>query len=191
MGIVLDGTSGLTSPAAVLTTTPLAVTSGGTGVTTSTGTGAVVLGTAPTITGATITVAATAAPAFSAYQSSGQTLSAATFTKIQFQTEEFDTANAFDSTTNYRFTPQVAGYYQVSGAISNNTGTQTVITIYKNGADFKRGNNGSLFGDSVSALVYLNGSTDYVELYGYLVAGGALNTGGNLTYFQAAMVRSA
>ena len=50
MSIVLDGTSGLTSPAAVLTTTPLAVTSGGTGVTTSTGSGANVLGTSPTFT---------------------------------------------------------------------------------------------------------------------------------------------
>ena len=50
MSIVLDGTSGLTSPAAVLTTTPLAVTSGGTGVTTSTGSGANVLGTSPTLT---------------------------------------------------------------------------------------------------------------------------------------------
>ena len=50
MSIVLDGTSGLTSPAAVLTTTPLAVTSGGSGVTTSTGTGANVLGTSPTLT---------------------------------------------------------------------------------------------------------------------------------------------
>ena len=49
MSIVLDGTSGLTSPAAVLTTTPLAVTSGGTGVTTSTGSGANVLGTSPTL----------------------------------------------------------------------------------------------------------------------------------------------
>ena len=50
MSIVLDGTSGLTSPAAVLTTTPLPVTSGGTGVTTSTGSGANVLGTSPTLT---------------------------------------------------------------------------------------------------------------------------------------------
>ena len=50
MSIVLDGTSGLTSPAAVLTTTPLAVTSGGSGVTTSTGSGANVLGTSPTLT---------------------------------------------------------------------------------------------------------------------------------------------
>ena len=50
MTMTLDGTSGLTSPAAVLTTTPLAVTSGGTGVTTSTGSGANVLGTSPTLT---------------------------------------------------------------------------------------------------------------------------------------------
>ena len=49
MSIVLDGTSGLTSPAAVLTTTPLPVTSGGTGVATSTGSGANVLGTSPTL----------------------------------------------------------------------------------------------------------------------------------------------
>ena len=132
-----------------------------------------------------------AGPAFSAYQSSGQTLSSATFTKIQFQTKEFDTASAFDATTNYRFQPLVAGYYQVSGAISNNTGTQTVVSIYKNGSDFKRGPNGSLYGDSVSALVYLNGSTDYVELWGYFATGTTVNTGANLTYFQASMVRSA
>jgi hypothetical protein len=49
MSVIINGDTGLTSPAAVLTTTPLAVTSGGTGVTTSTGTGAVVLGTSPTL----------------------------------------------------------------------------------------------------------------------------------------------
>ncbi len=49
MAVIINGDTGLTSPAAVLTTTPLAVTSGGTGVTTSTGTGAVVLGTSPTL----------------------------------------------------------------------------------------------------------------------------------------------
>ena len=130
-------------------------------------------------------------PAFSAYQSSTQTLSSATFTKLQFQSKEFDTASAFDSTTNYRFTPLVAGYYQVSGGISNNTGTQTVLSIYKNGGDFKRGSNGVLFGSSLSALVYLNGSTDYVELYGYFAVGTTVNTGSNLTYFQASLVRTA
>jgi hypothetical protein len=66
-------------------------------------------------------------PAFSAYQSSGQTLSSATATKLNFQTEEFDTNNNFDSTTNMRFTPTVAGYYQVNGGLSNNTGTRFII----------------------------------------------------------------
>ena len=43
-------------------------------------------------------------PAFSAWQSSAQTLSSNTLTKIQLQTEEFDTNNCFDHITNYRFT---------------------------------------------------------------------------------------
>ncbi len=132
-------------------------------------------------------------PAFSAYQSSAQTLSSNTSTKILFQTEEFDTASAFDSTTNYRFTPLVAGYYQVTGGISVGA-TQSPVTIvfYKNGSAFKyvnqMGTSGSGFG---SALIYLNGTTDYVELYGNLAIGQVLGAGASFTYFQAAMIRSA
>ena len=139
-------------------------------------------------------------PAFSAYNSSATSLPHATFTKIQFQTEEFDTANAFDSTTNYRFTPLVAGYYQVSGSIglsAGNTATlyQYVASVYVNGSNFKQSpsnapaNNG---GATVSALIYLNGSTDYIELFGYQSTGSSVNTNtGVTTYFQAVMVRSA
>ena len=132
-------------------------------------------------------------PAFSASQSSAQTLSSNTVTKIQFQTKEFDTANAFDNTTNYRFQPLVAGYYQFTGGVSVGT-TQTPISIifYKNGSAFKYvtqiGTSGSGFG---SALIYLNGTTDYVEMYGVISTGQALNAGASLTYFQASMVRAA
>ena len=76
--------------------------------------GSISLSPANTASNLTITVPAVTGtmniqgPAFSAYQSSAQTLSSNTVTKIQFQTEEFDTANCFDSTTNYRFTPNVA-----------------------------------------------------------------------------------
>ena len=42
-------------------------------------------------------------PAFSAYMSSGQSLTDNTDTKVDFDTEDFDTDNAFD-TTNKRFT---------------------------------------------------------------------------------------
>ena len=201
MSIVLDGNLGLTSPAAVLTTTPLAVTSGGTGVTTSTGTGAVVLGTSPTITGATITVAATAAPAFSAYQSSAQTISYNTVTKVTFTSEEFDTNNNYASST---FTPTVAGYYQVQSGLFFNTSTTAnsflVLTIAKNGSPYKdiytQGANPSgYFGIGIAALVYCNGTTDYVEVYVQQIIGAsgsqALTASSLRTWFSGSMIRSA
>ena len=49
-------------------------------------------------------------PAFSAYQGTAQSVTSGVYTKIAFTVENFDTANAFDSTTTYRFTPLVAGY---------------------------------------------------------------------------------
>jgi len=137
-------------------------------------------------------------PAFSAYQSSAQSVSNASFTKVQLQTEEFDTNGNFDNTTNYRFTPTVAGYYQINGSI--NFGTASGITlsiIYKNGVRFKDGQSfqNSAVGNSstVSALVYLNGSTDYIELYAYQTSGSSQNSGAsqNATYFQGSLVRAA
>ena len=198
VAIQTAGVTGLSISSAQVVTlaNALAVTSGGTGVTTSTGTGAVVLGTAPTITGANITVAATAAPAFSAYRSSNQSISPATSTKIQFNTEEFDTNSNYDNATNYRFTPTVAGYYQVNGqATTSGYLNRVTIYLYKNGASVRGGlsntgngsNNESV---NICALIYLNGSTDYIELY---VDGTNAFTvvGDTSTYFQAAMVRSA
>ena len=126
-------------------------------------------------------------PTFSAYQGSSQTLSSATFTKITLDTEEWDTNNNFASS---RFTPTVAGYYQVNAAISNNTGTQTVAYIYKNGGQYKQGINTTSFSATASALVYLNGSTDYVEFFGYFASSTTTNTGVNTTYFQGVLVRA-
>jgi hypothetical protein len=133
-------------------------------------------------------------PAFSAYNSSAQTLSASTATKLQFQTEEFDTANCFDNATNYRFTPTVAGYYQAGGGFGGGT-TQctTIVVMYKNGSLFKvLANSPSVNPASYgSALVYLNGTTDYIELYGTLTTGQITLTGAANMYFQAVMVRAA
>jgi hypothetical protein len=133
-------------------------------------------------------------PAFSAYQSSAQTISSATYTKIQFQTKEFDTANAFDATTNYRFQPTVAGYYQISAGVAiGSVATSIYCLIYKNGTAYK-GNYlgvGGSVGANISGLVYCNGSTDYVEAYAYFGVGQAIATGTSFTYFQATMTRSA
>ena len=135
-------------------------------------------------------------PAFSAYQSSAQTVSNGTFTKLLFQTKEFDTNNNFASST---FTPTVAGYYQVSGSASASGGfgtNENVLAIYKNGSGIRQladTLSANLYQLSGSALVYLNGSTDYVELYLFQSSGGSktITALAVATYFQAVMVRSA
>jgi len=134
-------------------------------------------------------------PTFSAYQSSAQTLTGNVTTKIQLQSEEWDTASCFDSTTNYRFTPTVAGYYQASGGVQVAT-VATIITmfLYKNGSPYKQlmsTNSATVSGGYGSSMVYLNGSTDYIELYVNLNTGQALNAQSYYCYFQAAMVRAA
>ena len=133
-------------------------------------------------------------PAFSAYQSSAQTTTAATYTKVQFQTKEFDTNNNFDSTTNYRFTPTIAGYYQLTGGI-NGSGQTTFfqVVLYKNGSAFKFFANTSAVNAGIygTALIYANGSTDYFELYAYSGTASTLTAANTLTYFQGALVRAA
>ena len=144
---------------------------------------------------------ASGGPAFSAYRSGGnQSISNNTATKVQLNTEDYDTNNNFDSTTNYRFTPTVAGYYQINGAIGLNATTMgiTIVFLYKNGSPHKRGTDirTNQSGDAVgvvSSLVYLNGSTDYIEMYGYINAtvGSPIFVGdATLTYLNGTLVRA-
>jgi len=113
--------------------------------------------------------------AFSALFSTDQSFSINSWTKIQYNTEDFDTNSNYDNSTNYRFTPTVAGYYQVNANIrinfSGSAGDGTYLALYKNGSAWNvtsRINVTSLWGSlSLSSLVYLNGSTDYIEMYGF------------------------
>jgi hypothetical protein len=136
-------------------------------------------------------------PAFSAYLSSNQSISSATWTKLTFDTEEFDTNNNFASST---FTPTVAGYYQITACFGSSGGGGIGLKIYKNGSAYKLGTWLSLPSGSWSAgssfpiagLVYCNGSTDYIEIYGYNSTGSPIvQSGSDVTYFQATMTRSA
>lgn len=155
--------------------------------------------TLPANTGTVITTASTFAgtgPAFSAYRAtSAQSFSSATWTKIQLNAEEFDTNNCFDSTTNYRFTPNVAGYYQFSGAVAfSGTVGRSLVSFWKNGVENKTGTDmtSGVIKLNTSALIYCNGTTDYIELYGYCV-GSSLNFEAvqAATYMTGALVRAA
>ena len=108
-------------------------------------------------------------PAFSAYLSGTQTISTATWTKYAASVERFDTAGCYD-TTNYRFTPTVAGYYMVFVANWYSSATGAMPTaIYRNGTEYTRHYTYQSSGNTTSCqtLIYLNGISDYVEAYFY------------------------
>lgn len=140
-------------------------------------------------------------PAFSAYIGTTQSVTSATLTKVQYDTEDFDTNNCYD-TSNYRFTPNVAGYYQVNATVyiaTNAAGSQCIFDIYKTGSSYIRqrlfytSGSSTLYAmPSISGLVYCNGTTDYIEMYCSVTATtpSFANTGLN-SRFSAALLRSA
>jgi hypothetical protein len=140
-------------------------------------------------------------PAFSAYKNDGaQGVTSATFTKITFNTEFFDTNNNFASS---RFTPTVAGYYQLNAGASTFGGsaaTRMIITVYQNGSSLFTlydVTNSAPGRGSGSVLVYANGTTDYFEIYGYLTTGSGLafesgyGGAGYQTWFNGCLLRGA
>ena len=132
-------------------------------------------------------------PAFSAFRTGNQTVSASAYTKVLFTDEDFDTDSCFTSST---FTPTVAGYYQINAALAlNTTSGPALIVLYKNGAGFRMGDgfgNITVYNLVLSTLVYANGTTDYFEIYGYPGNGTTFNGGSPRgILFSASMVRSA
>ena len=78
-------------------------------------------------------------PAFAAQLSGNQTLSTGSATKINFNNEDLDTNSAYDNSTNYRFTPAIAGYYFVYALLPFDEladGKTGYCMIYKNGSHF-------------------------------------------------------
>ena len=117
-------------------------------------------------------------PAFEAYLggSGGQSVSDNTVTLVQANTEVYDTDSAYDTST-YRFTPQTAGKYLVYGSIQNEGGggselNASYLYFKLNGSNILESSNdyynnqGRANIIQGSMIVDMNGSSDYVELYG-------------------------
>jgi len=108
-------------------------------------------------------------PAFSAYANADQNgLTDDTYTKLAMNAEFYDTDGKYN-TSNYRFTPTVAGKYNI-GACVYIEGSANFITVnlalYKNGSQlfYVSENVDSLSGNTINATIELD-SDDYVELY--------------------------
>ena len=119
-------------------------------------------------------------PAFQAYLGANQSLPYDAATKVQFNTEDFDTDSAYDNSTNYRFTVPAGegGKYfiyckmQITGA-GVSTNNYSYNYIYKNGSNVSfagedgRNNPGEyypLYNSVILALV----PTDYIEAFAYI-----------------------
>lgn len=137
-------------------------------------------------------------PCFDCRLLSNQTVSPDVITLAQFQSS-VDTNNYFNN-SNYRFQPQIAGYYQINAAIWGVTTTYTttsriILYMYKNGNSYLTIANSPFWADanglaSGSSIVYLNGSTDFVDLRAGITAAGSPYFFTSGSYFSGFLIRA-
>ena len=137
-------------------------------------------------------------PAFLAYNGSARNPSDATTTDLQIDTEVFDTASCFNTST-YTFTPNVAGKYLLFAAIRVGSDTsrpafiEMQARIRKNGGDCANqllssysSSNLDAFNIPITTIVEANGSSDAFKIDTYLdVDAGTItiSSGQHQTYF--------
>jgi hypothetical protein len=136
-------------------------------------------------------------PMFLVCRTTSQTISGAGGTNVIFNTKTYDTNNFYD-TSNGRFTPTIAGYYQLSvkttvggGGVNRSFPTIHGPVFALRGNDLTVGT-GSEIGAVAQGIMYFNGTTDYAYISVYANgSGNILGSGTDLTYFSGSLVRAA
>jgi len=137
-------------------------------------------------------------PAFHAYRpDSYLAIANDTYTTVSVSNELFDVGSAFN-TSNYRFTPQVAGKYFLYANVvwDGNINSQAGILIQKNqqfnSTDMRRNFNYATAssGVHVTGMFTANGSSDYFEYRLYQNSGSSVNimNQGSENYFGGFLV---
>jgi hypothetical protein len=134
---------------------------------------------------------------YGAWLASDQTIATATWTKLAFATIDFNWGGAY-SGVNARFTPTVAGLYDISVNADLKVGVDQAIFnlgVYVNGSLARAGagvraSGTGHFGASLNTKVYLNGSTDYLEIFAYQSTGAnqSVDSTNALTHVQVIRV---
>ena len=115
-------------------------------------------------------------PAFMATMSGEQTLSNGVFTKLEFNSEIYDSGTTYDPSTNYRFTPAVAGKYFIFATVFGDSNADYLLSgfsgaIYKNGSavyySWMATEATRYLSKSLQAIIDLD-ADDYIECYGYM-----------------------
>ena len=139
-------------------------------------------------------------PAFHAKLSSTQSVSNDAEQKINVNAEDFDTDSCYDNSTNYRFTPTVAGKYWCYGQTTVYGGDVSRISVVqtrlkKNGSTVfyhnqdTRNNQERGISSPIGVLIDFNGSSDYLEMHCYIsltsTSGSQITGDSSATFFGA------
>jgi hypothetical protein len=128
-------------------------------------------------------------PGFAVYMASNQTgMSDSVAVKLNMDTEDWDSDSCYD-TTNKRFTPTKAGWYQFNIRASS-TLIHTIYLYKNNTTQYLLVGMAANDSNPGSGLVYMNGTTDYVEMWGMVqTAAGTMTAGTLYTRFEGFFVR--
>jgi len=116
-------------------------------------------------------------PSFLAYQSGNMTLTNTATTKVPMDAEVFDTDGTYDHSTNYRWTPGVAGKYWVFAKTRHDFGgvPAGILKLYKNGAAFIGSREQQGHSNATThhiAMIVESDADDYFEVFAYQNSGG-------------------
>ena len=131
-------------------------------------------------------------PSFSVNRNgTNQTVTTNSYTKIQFNHKAFDTNSNFDAATNYRYTPTIAGKYLITLTVNcSDSGAECDGYIYKNGSVYEvsESYNSAVHMATATAVIDMNGTTDYVEGYAYNGGGTTLYGASTKTNMSGALL---
>lgn len=124
-----------------------------------------------------------------------QTLTTSAFTANTGQSVVFDTGNDWDTTNNY-FKPSVAGYYDLSAFVTlqpSSTVTCWAVRLLLNGTTqiakhLDRGSDTDILSATCGTKIYLNGSTDYIQVQTFTDNTAITQNDANGSYFVASLI---
>ena len=134
-------------------------------------------------------------PMFSAYLGSNQNLANNTLTKVAFNVEKFDPQSTYDNSSNYRWTPAVAGNYFIFASVRYTNASTYIPTIQVrvNGTNIhwvsgtKAASGAQYMNVTIGTAITLD-DNDYVEIFAQQDSGGTVALHGvsdSSTTFQA------
>lgn len=137
-------------------------------------------------------------PLFAVRTTTDRATSDQTWWRANFDAVDVDTHGWWDS-ANYRYVPQIAGYYQFNWLVGagGTTIVQYYSSLWKNGVGVKServlgisANTSTSIGTPGSYMLYMNGSTDYVDARGWVDAASDWQIGAG-SHLQGFLIRAA